>query len=100
LLAIKTYAVSNTRLGEIHCGYGSEDQRTVWLERDGKRVATIDFFGSQEPIIQRFLARFESSLGGGEIFPFDPGFALSVKESLEHLSRQKTADPGQAAKKI
>lgn len=81
LMAMREYAVPNSRLSEIHCGYELPDQRMVWLETDKKRVASIDFLGSKEPIVQRFLARFENSLDG-KPFPFDFDFAQRVNENL------------------
>jgi hypothetical protein len=81
LMAMREYAVPHSRLSKIHCGYELPDQRTVWVDSDKKRVASIDFLGSKEPIVQRFLARFENSLGG-KPFPFDFVFAQRVNENL------------------
>jgi hypothetical protein len=53
----------------------------VWLDSDKQRVARIDFLGSKEPIVQRFVARFENSLDG-KPFPFDFDFAQRVNENL------------------
>jgi hypothetical protein len=53
----------------------------VWLDSDKQRVATIEFLGSKEPIVQRFLTRVENSLDG-KPFPFDFAFAQRVNESL------------------
>jgi hypothetical protein len=81
LVAMREYAVPHSGWLEIRCGYELPDQRTVWLDSDNKRVASIDFLGSKEPIIQRFLARFENSLDG-KPFPFDFAFAQRVNENL------------------
>jgi hypothetical protein len=81
LVAMREYAVPHSRLSEIGCGYDLPDQRTVWLESDKQRVASIDFLGSKEPIVQRFVARFENSLDG-KPFPFDFAFAQRVNEHL------------------
>lgn len=81
LMAIREYAVPHSRLAVIHCGYDLPDERMVWLDSDKKRVASIDFLGSKEPIVQRFLARFENSLDG-KPFPLDFDFAQRVKENL------------------
>jgi hypothetical protein len=53
----------------------------VWLDSHKQRVATIEFLGSKEPIVQRFVAHFENSLDG-EPFPFDFAFAQRVNENL------------------
>ena len=81
LMAMREYAVPHSRLSEIHCGYELSDQRMAWLDSDKKRVAVIDFLGSKEPIVQRFLARFENSMSG-KPFPFDFAFAQRVNENL------------------
>jgi hypothetical protein len=81
LLAIRRYAVLRAAVGEIYCAYEQPDERNVWLESQGARVSYIDFFRSPEPLIQRFLARFESALGSGE-FPLDLKFALDVAEDV------------------
>ena len=81
LMAMREYAVPHSRLSKIHCGYELADERMVWLSSDERRVASIDFLGSKEPIVQRFLARFENSLSG-KPFPFDFDFAQRVNEKL------------------
>jgi hypothetical protein len=81
LMAMREYAVPHSRLSEVHCGYELPDQRMVWVDSDKKRVARIDFLGSKEPIVQRFLLRFEDSLSG-KSFPFDFDFAQRVNENL------------------
>ena len=62
LLSIHAYAVPNASIGEIRCEYDSANQRTVWLESGKQRIDEIDLLAHQEPIIQRYLAQFESSL--------------------------------------
>jgi hypothetical protein len=81
LMAMREYAVPHSRLSEIHCGYELPDERMVWLDSANLRVASIDFLGSKEPIVQRFLALFENSLSGTP-FPFDFDFAQRVNENL------------------
>ena len=81
LLAMREYAVPHSGLSKIRCGYELPDQRMVWLESGKQRVASIDFLGSKEPIVQRFVARFENSLDG-KPFPFDFAFAQRVNENL------------------
>ena len=53
----------------------------VWLDSGKQRVANIEFLGSKEPIVQRFVSRFETSLSG-KPFPFDFDFAQRVNENL------------------
>ena len=81
LVAMREYAVPQSGLSEIRCGYELADQRMVWLDSDKKRVASIDFLSSKECIVQRFLARFENSLDG-KPFPFDFAFGQRVNENL------------------
>ena len=81
LLAMREYAVPQFGLLKIRCGYELPDQRMVWLEHRERRVASVDFLGSKEPIVQRFVARFENSLDG-KPFPFDFAFAQRVNENL------------------
>jgi len=81
LVAMHEYAVPHSRLSKIHCGYELPDERMVWVDSDKKRVASIDFLDSKEPIVQRFVLGFENSLSG-KPFPFDFEFAQRVNENL------------------
>jgi hypothetical protein len=85
LVAMQEYAVPRSAISGIGCHYEAVDQRRVFVDGSDGRVAEIDFLGSQEPIIQRFLGLFEKSLGGEE-FLFDFDFGWRVKEKLERLS--------------
>jgi hypothetical protein len=85
LLAMHAFAVPQSGIGEIRCAYESPNQRSIWLDSRQRRIETIDFFKSKEPIIQRFLAQFERSMEGNA-FPLDLKFALRVKEDLETLN--------------
>jgi hypothetical protein len=96
LFSIHAYAAPNATLGEIRCGYESANQRTVWLESGKQRIDEINLLTLKEPIIQRYLARFESSLGG-ENFPIDLGFAKRVNEKLELLVSGTKSPPATAA---
>jgi hypothetical protein len=84
LLAIHEYAVPDSKISSIQCSYQAPTQRRVWLKTAKESIAEIDFLGSPEPIIQRFLSRFENSLEG-TAFQFDFNFALRVKEKLAGL---------------
>lgn len=81
LLSIREWAAPRSRLGLIDCAYGMPDQRLVWLEREGVRVAAIDLLATKEPIIQRFIGKLEAGLEGAA-FPFDLEFALRVADSV------------------
>jgi Oxidoreductase family, NAD-binding Rossmann fold len=81
LLAMREYAVPHSRLSKILCSYELPDERMVWLDSAKLRVANMEFLGSKEPIVQRFVARFENSLDG-KPFPFDFDFAQRVNENL------------------
>ncbi len=83
--AMHEYAVPRSAISEIGCHYETVDQRRVFLDGTAGRVGEIDFLGSREPIIQRFLGLFEESLAG-EKFLFDFDFGWRVKEKLERLA--------------
>lgn len=92
LVAIQIYAVPDAGVSGISCAYDSEDERKVWIESGEERLGEINFWGSKEPIIQRFLSEFEKSLDG-ERFPFDLGFGLKVAEKIRELrTGPKTPD--------
>jgi predicted dehydrogenase len=84
LLAIRAYAVTQSALQEIRCGYEQPDERSVWLEKRNTRAAFINLLENKEPIIQRFVAKVEASLEG-EDFPLDLEFALRVANDTAAL---------------
>ena len=90
LVAIRNYAVPDARVSQIRCGYETADERKVWIEREGGRVASIDFLENREPIIQRFIEAFERAILGGP-FPFDIDFALQVAGTVEGLKAGQKA---------
>jgi predicted dehydrogenase len=90
LFAIREYAVPKSVPGEIRCAYEQPDARRVWTANDGKTIASIDFLGSDEPIIQRYIAAFEAALGGAS-FPFDLDFGASTAEALAWWKQRKDA---------
>jgi hypothetical protein len=81
LMAMREYAVPHARPSKIHCAYELPDERRVWVDSEKKRVASIDFLASKEPIVQRFVSRFENSMSG-KPFPFDFDFAQRVNQNL------------------
>lgn len=90
LFAIRQYAVPKSVPGEIRCAYEQPDARRVWTANGGKTIASIDFLGSSEPIIQRYIAAFEAALGGAW-FPFDLDFAASTAEALASWKQRDPA---------
>jgi predicted dehydrogenase len=77
LLAIRAYAVPQSSVQEIRCGYEQPDERCVWLEKRNTRAAFIDLLANKEPIIQRFIAKVEASLESADFF-LDLEFARHV----------------------
>jgi hypothetical protein len=88
LLAIREWAVPSSEVSEIRCGYELPDERVVWIERKGHRIASIDLFNHRQLIVQRFMEKAEAALDGAA-FPFDLGFALRVASELNALNRRK-----------
>lgn len=85
LLAIREHAVPQADVNEIHCGYELPDERRVWLERDGRETAAVDFTRSTEPVIQRFIDRFDAGVRGAD-FPLDLNFASRVAVALSAVT--------------
>jgi predicted dehydrogenase len=81
LFAIREYAVPKSFPAEIRCAYDATDRRRVWIANTDKTVASIDFLGSNEPIIQRYIAKFEAAVDGAR-FAFDLDFAARTAEAL------------------
>ena len=90
LFAIHAYALPQSTISEILCGYEEPEARTVSIADSGRLIETIDFSVNHEPIIQRFVAKFESALGGGS-FPFTLDFAMQVWESLDAFREKQTS---------
>ncbi len=85
LLAIRRYAARFSELGGIDCAYGSAAARRVSVASEDGEVSSLDFTTNREPIIQRFIARFEAALGTGS-FPLDLPFALAVSSQAAGLA--------------
>jgi predicted dehydrogenase len=81
LLAMREYAVPESELAGIDCAYEEPDERRVWLEDESRPIASIDFLGTSERIIQRYISEFEAALDTGS-FPFDLDFAQRVAVEL------------------
>ena len=88
LLAIREWAVPSSEVSEIRCGYELPDERLVWIERKGHKIASIDLFNHRQLIVQRFMKNVEAALDGAA-FSFDLDFALRVAGELHVLKRRK-----------
>lgn len=82
LMAIHEFAVPSSTIVELQCAYECSDERCVWLEREGKRIASIDLLKGSERIIQDFMKKVEAALDRAT-FPFDLDFALRVAGQLK-----------------
>jgi GFO/IDH/MocA oxidoreductase family protein len=82
LMAVHEFSVPSSTIVELQCAYERSDERCVWLEREGKRIASIDLLQGSERIIQDFMKRVEAALAGAT-FPFDLTFALRVASQLQ-----------------
>lgn len=90
LMAIREFAAPAAEVCELQCAYERPDERIVWLERGGKRVASIDLLKGSERIIQDFMKKVEAALDGAA-FPFDLDFALRVANQLNALKTRGSA---------
>lgn len=90
LMAIREFAAPAAELCELQCAYERPEERTVWLERGGKRVASIDLLKGSERIIQGYMKKIEAALDGAA-FPFDLNFALRVENQLSAFKARSTA---------
>ncbi|HEX3683397.1 MAG TPA: Gfo/Idh/MocA family oxidoreductase [Bryobacteraceae bacterium] len=83
LAAIHRYAAPHSEITELVCAYDAADERRVWIEDE-----SIDFLDNREPLIQRFVQRFEDSAA----FPFGMEFALRVADELARWRVRQTAE--------
>lgn len=81
LMSIREFAAPASEVSELQCAYERPDERAVWLERGGKRVASIDLLKGSNRIIQDFMKKVETALDGAA-FPFDLDFGLRVESEL------------------
>jgi hypothetical protein len=80
LFAIRRYAVPNSKILELTCAYNAPDERRVWVERPRAMREEVDFFCNRQPIIQRFIRKFEAAEGAE--FTLGVEFAARVAEDL------------------
>ena len=90
LFAIREFAVPATEITEMGCGYEQPDERLVWLEQEGRRIASINLFQGSERIIQKFMKKVEAALSGAA-FPFDLDFAFRVANQLNAFKARSSA---------
>lgn len=88
LAAIHAYAVPMAKVIELRCAYDTENRREVRLERDGQTVASLNFQEAQEPLIPKFIDRFESRIARRD-FLLDLDFAVRVSETLAGYKRSR-----------
>jgi predicted dehydrogenase len=88
LLAIREWAVPSSEISQVHCAYELPDERSVWIERAGQKVASIDLLNHGQFIVQRFMKKIEAALDGAP-FPFDLEFAMRVANELKELKRRR-----------
>jgi predicted dehydrogenase len=81
LLSIREFTVPASEISPIQCGYQRHDERVVWIESGGNRIASIDLLVGSERIIQDFMKKVEAAMDGAA-FPFDLDFALRVANQL------------------
>jgi predicted dehydrogenase len=86
LLSIREFAAPESRIGKIECAYEKADERKVWLDGEGRRRESLDLLANPQPIIQRFIAKFEAALGGAA-WELDLSFALRVAAEVAALKK-------------
>ena len=87
LFAIREFVVPGSEIVEMQCAYERPDERLVWLEQGGRRIASIDLFKGSERLIQDFMKKVEAALDG-EAIPFDLDFALRVANQLNAFKQR------------
>ncbi|MBV9158419.1 MAG: Gfo/Idh/MocA family oxidoreductase [Acidobacteriaceae bacterium] len=95
LLAIRAYAAPLSEISEISCGYDLPDERRLWVKKGGNTLDAIDFWGTHEPLIQRFIAVFEAALCGAS-FALNLDFASRVFDDVKALRSSNNIPPTHA----
>lgn len=90
LFAIRRYAVPNSNILELTCAHNAPDERRVWVERPSGIREEIDFVCSRQPIIQRFIKKFEAEEGAE--FTLGIEFGARVADDLLTWRGQRTAE--------
>jgi Oxidoreductase family, NAD-binding Rossmann fold len=81
LFSIREYAVPASSITQIQCAYEQPDERLVWLEQHGKRIATIDLQKDAGRLVQSYLEKIEAARGSAA-FTIDLRFASRVAREL------------------
>jgi predicted dehydrogenase len=81
LFSIREFAVPASSVTHIQCAYDQPDERLVWLEQDGKRIASIDLQKDAGWLVQNYLQKIEAARGGAA-FAIDLRFAARVAGEL------------------
>lgn len=90
LFAIRESAVPASEVAEVRCAYEQADERLAWLEKNGRRIASINLFQGSEHIIQAFMRKVEAALDGAA-FSFDLDFGLRVANQLNAFKARGSA---------
>lgn len=86
LLAIKCYFFPEAGIGSIKTGYDQENRRIVRVNNNAEAYM-VNFLYNNEPLIQRFIDAFESSIINKTVFPLNMEFSLTVYDEIIKLSR-------------
>jgi predicted dehydrogenase len=81
LLSIREFAVPASDITHIECAYEKPDERLLWLEQNGARIASIDLLKNGERLVQKFLEKVEAAREGAA-FAIDLRFASRVSTEL------------------
>jgi len=81
LFSIREYAVPASSVTHIQCAYQQPDERLVWLEQDGKRIASIDLQKDADRLVQNYLEKIEAARSSAA-FAIDLRFASRVAREL------------------
>jgi predicted dehydrogenase len=86
LLSIHSYALPESHVSQLVCAYEMPDERRVWVEKGGKPIVSLDLLSNTQPIVQRFIAKFEAALEGAA-WELDLNFALRVATQVAALKK-------------
>ena len=81
LFSIHEYAVPASAITQIQCAYEQPDDRMVWLEQDGKRMASIDLLKNADRLVQSYVEKVEAARENAA-FAIDLRFASRVAREL------------------
>ena len=90
LFAIREFAVPSSEICQVRCAYERPEERLVWLEHGGRRIASINLFQGSDRIIQEFMKKVEAARDAA-VFPFDLRFALRVADQINAFKARRSA---------